>query len=375
MANQPFDEEVINQRERPLSSDINLVSSYSPLAMMELIAQACSGRTSFANDAAAPMVPVGAARFIGAGFKARAPGGLNVSLSPGLGFFNDNTPLLAFQNIAGLNYPSIFKPLSLTAAEVIAVPGADPSNPRIDIIEVKVSSGGGLRLTDSTSRDILDPTTGIFAPGAVFKTLTFNLNGTATIGGIGPINYKVGTPSGSPSVPAADAGYVAIAAINVAAAASSIAANDIIDLRGYLAAGNQISLTGFANHGTPALIGNLLAGVEAAMIGGRTASDIVEVFFKVGDASLYSNRNALVTVPGIAGGGGDSFTAGNTTLGLITVDGTLQGQLANGAVSTPTMAAAIGQQLLVLSFYVLNSTTGSTATAVYNAAFQASFGY
>lgn len=233
MSNQPFDEEVINVRERPLSSDLNLASSYSALSLQETSAQMYAQRASFQSTQSNPMVPVGGASFIGSAFACRpfSPAGMIVQLDPGLGFFNDNTPSTAIGEISGLNDPSIFKPLSLSATEQINVPASDPTNARIDIVEVLVSNAGGRRLTDSSSRDVLDPTTGTFIPAAVFKTLSYNLNGTSTINGIGPINYKTGTPAGSPVAPVADAGYVKIAEITVAAGATSLAGTTIRDFR------------------------------------------------------------------------------------------------------------------------------------------------
>jgi hypothetical protein len=170
MADKPFDREVINVRERPLSSDVDLIGSYADQAIRETLRQIYSKRTSFSDPTNVPS-PSG---FIGSAFAPRAAAvpAMTVTVKAGLGFI-DNPADVPFTvgGVSGVNDLSPFKPLTLTADEVITVPAADPVNPRIDIIEVQYDR----RLQDASSRDILNPITGIFAPGAVNKTLSFNL--------------------------------------------------------------------------------------------------------------------------------------------------------------------------------------------------------
>lgn len=220
MSNQPFDLEVIQPRERPLSSDIDLISSYGAAALKELMSQLGASQSG-------PMVPPGCAGFLGTGFQPAFGTGLTITLQPGLGFINNGNPVFGVGGIAGLNDLGNYRTLSLTALETITVPAANPANGRYDIIEV---SNAAL-LTDTTSRDVLDTTTGIFVPSPLAKTLTFNCNGRSTVNGTGPINYKTGTPAGSPTPPNADPGYVIIGQVYVPAAASSLNNGSVTDFR------------------------------------------------------------------------------------------------------------------------------------------------
>lgn len=235
MADSPFDREVINKNERPISSDVNEVGSYADLALRELLLNLMAGRNSL-NDDSRKILPVAnTAAFLGAGFKARATsqptgGSLAVSLDPGLGWFNDNTPVSGLGSpvvSGGVNDLSVLKPLSLTATETIAIPAADPSHGRVDLIEVQVDR----RFMDPTSRDILNVTTGAFVPNSVNKTLSYNQNGRSTVNGVGSINYKTGTPAISPTAPAVDPGYVAVAYVGVTTNATFVQQSDIVDLR------------------------------------------------------------------------------------------------------------------------------------------------
>lgn len=311
MANNPFDEEIINTLERPLSSDINMASSYSAYSLMSSTAHEFAQRASFHTQQANPMVPVGSAAFLSAGFLCQpiSPAGLQVTLTAGLGFFNDNTPTLNVGGISGLNAPSVFKPLTLTAAEAINIPAADPSNTRIDIIEVLVTAGGGRRLADSTSRDILNTQTGTFVPAAVFKTLTYNLNGTSTVNGtvgVAPIIYKTGTPSGSPSAPSVDAGYVKIAEVTVGANVSSVSGTNIRDFRVPLLPGGYLQGQGLlAVSPSAAQFGSglgLPAGVcAAATFGGGPNTPIqANIFFWPAPTGYSMNVNPSSTVDSIS---------------------------------------------------------------------------
>lgn len=226
MANQPFDLEVIQPRERPLSSDIDLISSYGAAALKELLAQLCLG-SNLGSSASTPMVPTGCVGFLGTGFTPAFGSGLTITLQPGLGFMNNGTPVFSVGDVAGLNDLGNYRALSLTAVETITVPAANPSNGRYDIIEVSTAA----LLTDTTSRDVLDTTTGIFVPSPLAKTLTVNCNGRSTVNSTGPINYKTGTPAGSPVPPNPDSGYVTIAQVYVPAAASSFNNGSVTDFR------------------------------------------------------------------------------------------------------------------------------------------------
>src|SRR5258708_79129 len=181
MGGKPFDRQVINLLERAISLDTNEVGSYADLALREYVLNNYASRSSGGSDARTTQPTVGSAQFLGSGFRVRALGSpaMQVTLDPGLGFFNDNLSPTSLGGIGGIDDVSVLKPLSLTALETINVPAADPTNARIDIIEVQVDR----RTTDATLRDVLNPVSGTFTPTSVNKTLTYNQNGRSTVNG------------------------------------------------------------------------------------------------------------------------------------------------------------------------------------------------
>ncbi len=241
----PFDVEMINVRERPLSSDVNQQSSLDA-ATMRFVLQNMLGFRSLSVAGNGSQLPVGA---VGDGFKVDPGSGMHVQLRAGLHLFDGTSDVPT--NINGclnLNDTQPLKPGVLTGVESITVPTADPTNPRWDIVEVKYSR----QVINPQSRGILNLGTGVFDPTLVDKTMSFNLSGLSTVNGAGPINYKTGTPAGSPAVPSTDAGYVRIGRVYVPAAAGSITSDLIIDDRRLLAPGGALRFAGSAkiNHST-----------------------------------------------------------------------------------------------------------------------------
>lgn len=296
MADQPFEREIINPRERPLSTDImQLVSNVmETIAEMEL--RKYAGRESMGSDVAAIPVPVGAAGFIGAAFKPRgaATPAMSVVLDPGLGYINTGVPLSNIGGIVNVNDKASLSPLTLTAAQTIAVPAADGSNPRIDIIEVALS----YRFIDPSSRDVLSGG-GVFVPGAVNKTMTPNLNGQTSVVGptapsTAPIGYKTGTPNSSPTAPTVTAGYVKIAEVLVGAGATTLTSSNIRDLRRMLFPGGMAQVavecrTLAADSSN--VLESLVAppGIEVTVMADPTIGFDIKtmyVYIKMGDASL-----------------------------------------------------------------------------------------
>lgn len=358
---QPFDREVINIRERPLSSDLDLFESLRQQTLMEILANAVQARFGLGNDTSVIIPAANDAGFFGAGFTVRPGVGLQVQLDTGLGLFNDNTSVSSISGIVGVDDQSVIKPLSLTVPEVISgIPAGDPVNPRIDIVEIAM----GRRLINPTSRDILNPATGAFAPNLVNKTLTYNLNGQSTINGIGLINYKTGVPAGVPVAPATDAGYVKIAQIAVPALAAGFAQNEIQDLR-------KLMFLGGVGRIVAAVQSNSLIrmtappGVLAAVF--QDAGAVKEdVYIKAGDTSIFNELMLLTNVnqdfvtPTAVGSSGLAT--------LTTVNSTIQ---TRAAASTPSVALAIGQPIISLTIGGVNAGGPITDTPEFQ--FQLSF--
>ena len=245
MANNPFDREVINPRERPLSGDINSIASFYDATLRQMMRALYRGPSRSLNSA---NTGIG---YVKSGFQADAfmpvaNGTDKIKLVSGVGFINDPTDIPAsISGIVGLDDTDPYKPLVLTDTAAESVTGItiapSPVNSRIDIIEVKTT-----RLLGSpTSRDILNPGTGIFAPGVVNKKLSFTLDGTVSTNCSGGINVKQGVPAVSPVEPATDAGYTKIAAIRVPnGGAALIPQLNVIDYRQVLLPGGRLFISG-----------------------------------------------------------------------------------------------------------------------------------
>jgi hypothetical protein len=244
MANEPFDRTIINVRERPLSSDINQAESQLDRGLREVCYRLFAHRSGLYQDWLGTMT----AGFVGDSFLVSADGStMNVYLSAGVGFqYNAADAASSIGGVVGLDDLSPLKPLLLAAQKTVAVPASDPVNERIDIVEVKYNRASGNPL----SRDVLNTGTGAFVSTLVNKTLTFALdNAGVSYDGTAPINYKVGTPAGSPVAPSVTAGYVKIAEVRVPAASAAVFPNRVSDYRqlavpdGVVRASMRFSLT------------------------------------------------------------------------------------------------------------------------------------
>lgn len=229
MADQPFDQVIINPLEQVLSSDLNQQWSNSPLALREFFLRQYATRLAgtVAGDTGTAQ-----SGFIGEGFKVRPanPASMIVTVGTGLGFIDDaaNEPS-NINGIIGLNDKHEMKPISLTGnGQQFTVPANVSGSTRVDLIEVSYS----LLVGSPSSRNIFDTVAEKFAPGTVDKLATWSLNGRSAQGSGAasqPLYYKTGTPGGG--APAVDTGYVALAYITVANGASSVDYDVIQDVR------------------------------------------------------------------------------------------------------------------------------------------------
>lgn len=232
----PFDRVIINPLERPLSVDYRQQASNFHRSLMtigEALVRAMFGAS-----------PAPGAIFFSNAFTVTAPGGsLNITLNPGLGFNIDSgdTPAI-IDGLPGEDDVSIYHPLPLSVVQPITVPTPDPSNPRIDIIEVATDRRG----EQPQSRDFLDVGTGAITAASVNKVLAYYLDGRIGNFGTGAsttgIGYKKGTPAGVPVAPATTAGYTVVARILVPAASASIIQADVTDMRRVIDLDNRLSL-------------------------------------------------------------------------------------------------------------------------------------
>lgn len=238
MANQTFDSVILNQLERPLSSDLNAAQSDGHRDLRDFLNRAYARRLSIADSTGVQL-----AGFVSDGFRVvpPSPAALAVSITPGLGFAANPSPTANVGGVLGLNDLSPYSPIVLSQAQAVTLaPAPGAGFARVDLIQVKVNR----RLTDVTSRDIFNPGTLTFGPVNVAKTMSFDSFGdlqsvVAPAVGSAGIVYKQGTQFAyavandflTAPLPAVDPGYLPLAYINVTPAMASVAASNIRDAR------------------------------------------------------------------------------------------------------------------------------------------------
>lgn len=241
MANNAFDRTIVNTRERPLSQDIDQAQSTLDRSLRDSLSSLFKCRILGTGD------PTGTPMdgFIGDSFRVVFSDASNVIMSSGIGFFSNpaDTPqgiVTSLNPQPGLDDLSPYKPIVLNSQKTIPISPADPTNDRIDLIEVRYNR----QTTDSTVRQVFDPSSGAFVNSTVFKTLSFSLDGFSpeysTGNGTQPIHYKIGVAAASPTIPAVSPGYLRVATIRVKAV-TGVATNSIGDYRPYLMS-NGISM-------------------------------------------------------------------------------------------------------------------------------------
>lgn len=249
MANKPFDREIINQRERPFSSDINLAGSYSDLALREVLRSFISPRVSALNSSQSNL---STAVFFGDGFKIvpTSPPSLSVQVTKGIGFIGDSEQSFNVDNVLGLNDVSTLKPIPLS--ENIQIPIDTPaSGKRTDIIEVKSE----YVLTDSQSRDIFNPTTGTLDFAFIPKTFSWALDSrfatvSSTEDSTQPLSIKQGVSRAigqSEVVPSTTPGYTKIAEVLVRSFDEELTLVNIRDTRQIIGQYGQTVISGKCN--------------------------------------------------------------------------------------------------------------------------------
>jgi len=229
-----FTQPIFNSRERPMTDLLNAAGSNATLREFLRIATRyrASNLTSGAGSSSPRGVDSSAGFFSDAFLPYLGQDGFSVGVTAGAGFYRDpsaTTP--AVNGVSGLSDPSAWQPIVLGTDVTLAIPAADPANPRIDIIEARVSRD----TANPSSRPVLDALTGVFAPNSVDTQLTWEVDGsvgvTTAAASTLALSYRRGTAAVTPASPDPSPGYVAIAYVYVDAAATSITDNDIFDWR------------------------------------------------------------------------------------------------------------------------------------------------
>lgn len=246
MDGKPFSRTVLHPRERPLSSDLNTLQAQQDRSLRDTLLEIFAGRATPASYTRAFRTG-----FIGEGFKVRAKGapGMEVEVAAGLGFMDNLAGVASsIDGVQGLDDLSRYVPTWLEATHTFTVPAAPGAgSARKDIILAKA----GHKLGNPSSRDVLDPSTGIFGALPLNKTLKYAVDGeTDSVGPLdsatAPLVYKRGAvaTAGTETEPPVDAGYVKIATVLVGAEATQITADKIIDWRPLLFPGGCAQVGG-----------------------------------------------------------------------------------------------------------------------------------
>ncbi len=235
-----FDRVVINPRERPLSSDINMAQARAEQSLKSFIRSLALKHASGAGIAGASAFTPPAMGFIGDALFPTAPGtNRTVTLTPGLGMVLGSSPVSNFGGVSGVDDLDAYFPVVMPAAVTVAVDAAPTSGQeRFDIIEVKQDR----RLENPLSRDVLNTSTGLFEAGSVSKTFAYALDQTRQGRVVSPsdsatgVGYKVGVAAatGSATIPATSVGYTRIAVVHSAGGSTNVAQSDLRDDRALL---------------------------------------------------------------------------------------------------------------------------------------------
>ena len=240
----PFDQRVIAPMQRPSTEDLNSARSAEALRLSWFYQQLLARMTTASNPGA--FYPTG---FLGAGFRCvpTSPATLGVQLSPGLGFYyDDTTPLVIAEDLAGLRYEGVtdlspYHPLVLDATLVIPIqlPLPPPGQSRYDLIEVRpkrelTDYGQVLRWNTAGNQFTPDNCAAFLRYAVDNGDLGYVPGNTAgPSASVDPVSCVVGpaavtgtqlTPQGSP-------GYVPVARILVSDSAVTILGDKIADQR------------------------------------------------------------------------------------------------------------------------------------------------
>jgi len=359
MANLAFDREIINERERPFSSDINQALSQVDRTLRDVLQSIFSPRISATNDAAG--LPSG---FIGEAFRVRpvSPLAMTVRLPKGFGFIHDVSDVPSdIDGISGLNDKSPWKPLYLADDITINI-GAAPTAPnsRIDIIEVK----NNRRRTDSASRDVLDTGTGKFSPQSVLKTLGFDMG--VSVGQVvtphpstAAISVKRGALASAPALPTPPGvtpGYTQIAQILVGPGVTTIDDNVIQDLRKliYPLGLGRVSILPEPGGGTTVTLIQCMAPPSVRVGVVHLGSGKLNIYLFDG-----GNSKAIADVPVFVVGQANGVNQGGDFVAPQTITLAQQSALV-GAASAFPLKVAIGQP-----FWFFETTPPSSAGKEY----------
>lgn len=372
MANSAFDRQILNTRERPLSSDINTAQSQLDRALREVLLQYLRPRASATSELAGTPVSL----FLGDGFKVRASAvpDLSVTLSAGVGFqYLPGDAAASIGGVSGLDDLSSYKPLLLENPVVISgiSPGPGGANSRIDIVEVRMNRVAG----NASSRDVLNIGSGVFVPSIVNKTLSYVLDGSVGVvsdptASTAAISYKMGIPGVTPAEPATTTGYVKIATLKIESALASVVRANIIDQR---LIGHPYGMMPFsATFGVPSgatspptsVWLSAPPGVEMVVLKIGTLDRTRFQVWVVGGAFGATPRGNMQGVQIRSYAAGEFYTMNVVGTSFGVMNSTHVANLANPNIAGPATAFPVGTPYMFTEFYLTRQAAGVTDGAV-----------
>ena len=380
----PFDRTMFPPKLGLTTSDLNLAVGQLDATMRMLLLAASAGRYGNGSTLASfsPVPKILTDGFWQNSFRVRPTTGLNVEIASGLGFQFDldlPTNISSYDNLNDLSY---YKPLYIATPIDVAVPVADGSNPRIDLIEVRYKRVA----TDYEQyRELTDPTNGVVTEPSGNRRLTTRIEAsdlgyvTSPASSSTTIGYKTGVPGSSPALPAVTSGYVALAYVYVPAGATSIANGGIRDARRVFGSESiRLSMTKASTlaGGITASTADLSPGVQVDLVNnpGIGAAFIGDIAFDVyvfseAAARLYANNAGALVVPVQATINSTNLPTGYTTnvrsfatARLVnSTDVTLLADGAKNIGGARTTYAALGMGVFLIRTY-FEEWDGSTIT-------------
>ena len=307
MAFSPFDQRIINQLERPTSSDLNIAQGQINANVRAFARQLLQ---STQTDYATGTGPSGA---LGNSFiiRAAASPSLNtVTMTRGVGFAGYAPIVNDIGGITGLSthldYPVIYSQDRLLDLSGVSTPSAGTC--RRDVIALRAIGQDINGRTDQGDTDIYDPGLEAFQSASRFKTLTSEmtyqdltvLNAGDAI--TGALVYIKGTEFAyvdqdsllsAPITTATTAAgpYINIAIINRYDGQTEITESDIVDYRLVSSPGGQLTITGSANVGA---LGNT-PGAALSSVTIKAPPGIKAAIYKLGaNSPTETNTYALI---------------------------------------------------------------------------------
>lgn len=393
--NKPFDQRVINELERPTSSDLNIAQSQLNLGIRAMARQLLMSNPAFTATGS-----VGESFFV-----EKAAGAREVLINRGIGFnyAADNSGTdLNIDGITGLSDPFDYRMVSLQSEAGVIVdvePGPGEGLCRRDVIAIRCTNPSTNQLEDYTDTDIYDPYYNKFNAVSKPKTFSYDLTGsvpqvldyTQVGSATGAVVYVTGqnSPYSGPDslldapAPLVSPGYINIAIINVVQSLPTIAASDIVDFRRLVAPQGNLVVKGSATIGSTGLSpGTLLSnvslkappGIKAQLVkygNGNANSYLLYVYGprNVTSASIaYSCGSDATAYADLASGiSGWKINPTQIVQGPISINqGVTEAvkTLAASSAATPTQQVAVGQPYHIFPFTLCrvdNITTTETS--------------